>query len=260
MAQLPETEVQGAQQSKRFKKWQNLCPPQTRVLSSAVVNRLVPQLQALGFQRVDVIRQQADWPVRGSEIELERTHQEIIDSVAIKFEKYRTPRVQIHVSSREIVPPHTFIRSANLVARHNQYYYWWGKPWWLPTRWWSDHASKRTMDKIESRLGQLVQFLEGAEIGPNISRRILTSGLASSADNSKAIDIMNITVRIFGVLACCLGLTFLLTACIARTDRIAFGLIGMLSVATGVAVWVVGPTTVGKINSLRMRSGANAGD
>ena len=86
MAQLPKTEVHGAQQSRRFKKWQNLCPPQTRFLSSAVENRLVPQLEALGFQRVDVVRQQADWPVRGSQLELERTHQEIIDSVAFNFE------------------------------------------------------------------------------------------------------------------------------------------------------------------------------
>ena len=257
---MPKTEVQGAQQSRRFKKWQNLCPPQTRFLSSAVENRLVPQLEALGFQRVDVVRQQADWPVRGSQIELERTHQEIIDSVAFNFEKYRSPRVQIHFSRREIVPPHAFIRSANLVARQTQYYHLWGKPWWLPTRWWSDHASKRTIDKIESLLGQLAQFLEREEIGPNISRRILTSGLAGNADNSKAIDIINITVRIFGALAFFVGLIFLLTACIARSDRIAFGLIGMSSVATGIAAWAAGPITVAKIHSLRMRSGANAGE
>jgi hypothetical protein len=260
VAQLPKTEVQGAQQTRRFKKWQNLCPPQTRFLSSAVENRLVPKLEALGFQRVDVVLQQADWPVRGSQIELERTHQEIIDSVAFNFEKYKTPRVQVHFSRREIVPPHTFIRSANLVARPTQYYHLWGKPWWLLTRWWSNHASTRTIDKIESLFGQLAQFLESGEIGPNISRRVVTSGLATSADNPKSIDIINITVRIFGVLACFLGLVFLLTASIARSDRIAYGLIGMLSAATGVAVWVAGPITVAKIHSLRMRSGANAGE
>jgi hypothetical protein len=58
------------------------------------------------------------------------------------------------------------------VARRSQYYHFWGKPWWLPTRLWSDAGSLRTIGKVASRLEQLVRFLEHGEIGPNISRGV----------------------------------------------------------------------------------------
>jgi hypothetical protein len=177
----------GAQHRGRFKKWQNLCPPQTRFLSSAVDVRLAPQLEAAGFHRVEVILQEVDWPVRGSEIELERVREQIIDTVGFNFAKYRTPRLQIHFSRREIAPPHAFIRSGNLVARKSQYYHYWGKPWWLPTRFWSQRASKRAIDRIEALIEQLLRFLDSGEMGPNISRRTRSQGTWEKSDNNRDV-------------------------------------------------------------------------
>jgi hypothetical protein len=130
---------------RRFSKWQNLAPPQTRHLSAAVDTELVPLFERAGFSRVGVTLRQPDSPVSGKDIQLEREVEGAIDSVTISFEKYATPRFQIHFSRRETSPPHSFVRSANLVARKRQYYHFWGKPWWLPTKLWPRKQSQRTV-------------------------------------------------------------------------------------------------------------------
>ena len=181
---MSKVEITGAQHRVRFKRWQNLLPPQTRFLCLSVDNRLIPQFEMQGFCRVDVSLRQADWPVRGSEIRLERAREEIIDSVSFSFTKFKSPRVQVHFSRRELTPPHTFLRSASLVLRRSQYYHFWGKPWLLPTRFWSERATSRTVDKLEARIEQLLRFLESGDIGPSISRQDIKTRHAT--DTGKA--------------------------------------------------------------------------
>jgi len=167
--------VPGAEHRKRFKRWQNLAPPQTRYLSNLLDTELIPKLEALGFQRVNISRNNPEWPVSGSEISLERVSGAFLDSITINFEKYRTPRFQIHASRSEATQPHTGIRGCNFVARSSQYCHFWGRPWWLPTRFWSEQGSKRTVVRVLSRTEQLLLFLEVGERGSNISKRIETS-------------------------------------------------------------------------------------
>jgi hypothetical protein len=167
---LTGTNATGAKHRQRFKKWQNLLPRQTRYLSSMVDGRLVPALESMGFQRVDVSLHDPEMPVPGKEIELERVIGELLDSISFNFEKYGSPRFQVHCARRQL-ETNEFVRSCNLVARSKQYYHFWGKPWWLPTRWWLDSASQRAVTSVETRLVQLISFLERGEIGANISNQ-----------------------------------------------------------------------------------------
>jgi hypothetical protein len=73
-----------------------------------------------------------------------------------------------------------------------------------------------------------------------------------------AIRVINIGARTFGVLACLVGVVFLLTAWFTQSDRILYGLIGVLSIVTGVAIWMARPLTQSQVDSLRRRSGSDA--
>ncbi len=77
--------------------------------------------------------------------------------------------------------------------------------------------------------------------------------------DSMAIRVINIGVRTFGVLACFVGVVFLLTAWFTQSDRIVYALIGVLGIATGVAIWMARPMTQSQIDSLRERSGSDSG-
>jgi hypothetical protein len=155
----------------RFEKWQRLAPPSTRVLSALVVSQLVPLLEARGFQRVAHSLRLLDQPVSGREIELERWGGECVDVVTFNFDKYGAPRFQVQVSRRSSEPPHTWVRSANLVRRPSQYLHFWGKPWWLPTTLWSERASRRVVARVESALPSALAFVDHGERGSHISRR-----------------------------------------------------------------------------------------
>jgi hypothetical protein len=114
----------------------------------------------------------ADQPVSGREIELERARGEFVDTVTFNFDKYRRPRFQIHLARRMARPPNTFVRSCNFVANNNQYYHFWGVPWWYPTALWSASRSDRLIASVDSRLAQVDQFLESTLAGPNISKQV----------------------------------------------------------------------------------------
>jgi hypothetical protein len=169
----------GGTHAQRLSNWRNLAPPQTRALIDGVLEGLVPCFEAQGFGRVDYSRIDGHSPISGSKIHLERIAADHIDSVTFNFEKYRSPRVQIQISQRELSPPHKFIRSANLVRRSSQYYCFWGKPWWLPTRLWSTSATQRALQRAKQCLGQATQFLESGERGSNISRQVNAQPLPS---------------------------------------------------------------------------------
>jgi hypothetical protein len=77
--------------------------------------------------------------------------------------------------------------------------------------------------------------------------------------DSIALRVINVGVRTFGVLAGFIGVGFLLTAWFIQSDRIMYGLIGVLTIATGVAIWIARPVSQSQINSLRERSGSDAG-
>ena len=77
--------------------------------------------------------------------------------------------------------------------------------------------------------------------------------------DSIAIRTINIGVRIFGVLACPVGLVFLLTAWFLQADRIIYGLIGALGIAMGIGAWVARPITQSQVDSIRGRSGSDGG-
>jgi hypothetical protein len=153
----------------RFKKWQQLTPEQTQFLSSSVETHLIPLLEKEGFYRVDHTLHQTDWPVSGREIELERWSDSTVDSVTFNFDKYGSPRFQVHLSKRLAEQPHDFVWSSNLVARGSKYLYFWGKPWWVPISLWSHQASLRTIANVECCLGQVLAFISTGERGNNIS-------------------------------------------------------------------------------------------
>jgi hypothetical protein len=162
----------------RHSRWRNLTPPITRVLSSLIYELLVPALEGRGFRYVGVSLGEPTDTVQGSEIRLERHDAEHIDSVTFNFEKYKSPRLQVRLSRRS-ASTHDFIHSGNLVARRTQYYHFWGKPWWLPSRLWTEAAAKRSVKKIGTCLDQALQFIEDGTRGGNISKKVITRGFKS---------------------------------------------------------------------------------
>jgi len=158
--------------AKKLAGWRNLAPIQTRYLVDGIVEILVPFLELQGFSRVSFERLDSSLLVSGSEIVLERIGEREIDSVTFNLEKYRKPRFQIHFSRRERNSPNNFIRSANLVRKSSQYYYFWGKPWWFPTKLWSESATRRTLAEVKSQLVQVIHFLDNAERGRNVSKAV----------------------------------------------------------------------------------------
>jgi hypothetical protein len=158
----------------RHLRWRSLTPPATRLLSSLVNELLVPELEKRGFRYVGLHLEDSNDSVSGSDIHLERNDGKHIDSVTFNFEKYKSPRLQVHLS-RRTAGAHDFIHSGNLVARATQYYHFWGKPWWLPSTFWSEAAAKRTVNKIGSCLDQAQRFIEGGSRGPNLSKEVVPS-------------------------------------------------------------------------------------
>jgi len=162
----------------RHVRWRSLTPSVTRVLSSLVNELLVPAFESRGFRYVGFHLGDANDSVSGSDIHLERQDGKYLDSVTLNFEKYKSPRFQVHLSRRS-ASTHEFIHSGNLVARRTQYYHFWGKPWWLPSKFWSEAAATRTVKKIGGCLDQAVRFIEDGSRGANISKEVVTSGLKS---------------------------------------------------------------------------------
>lgn len=155
----------------RFRIWQDLAPTQTHYLTGAIDRQLVPQMEAIGFRRVELSLGDPDSPVLGSEIELERPGDLVIDVISFNFEKYRSPRVQIHGRRRQLQKPNAILRGANLVKHSHQYYHFWGKPWWLPTAWWSDAASDKVISRLATLLPELISFLETGQSSSHISNQ-----------------------------------------------------------------------------------------
>jgi hypothetical protein len=155
---------------KRFANWCRLGGKPLVTLASLVEARLVQPLIETGFGWVDACFWQPDDPVSGSDITLERRTGSEIEEITFNFDKYHRPTFQLHLHRRVFPPPHQWVRSANLVRNNRQYYHFWGKPWWMPTRFWSEHMSERTVDKLAGHFDQMLAFLEHGERGANISR------------------------------------------------------------------------------------------
>jgi hypothetical protein len=135
-------------------------------------------LEQAGFSLVDVSLRDHRQPVSGRMIELERWANWHVDSIVFNFDKYRSPRFQVHASRRSADPPHSFLRDGNLVARPSQYLHFWGKPWWLPGRAWPKPAPARTVACVERHLPELLAFLDTGERGKHISKAVVQASAA----------------------------------------------------------------------------------
>jgi hypothetical protein len=174
----------GEKHRKRFERWQARCGPQTRLLSKLVDEELVPVFIQASFATVDVAFRQADQTVNADEICLERAESNFFDTINISFSKRDRPNFQLGCSRRQSIPPNEFIRSCHLVKRSNQFYYFWGKPWWWPTALWSESQARGTVNKVKRVMEQLIVFVETGERGPNISRPTQRA-IALSIKNAK---------------------------------------------------------------------------
>lgn len=156
----------------KFKRWQKRVCKQTRFLCELVEERVVSFFEKSGFDRVDIVLNRPDQPVPVNEIRLERTISDKIDSISVSFTKRGEPRFQIGFSRRELKFPNEFVVSACLVKKQTQYYYFWGKPWWIPLRLWSDTNSSKTVAGIVPLLPQILEFLDQRGRGKNIGLEV----------------------------------------------------------------------------------------
>jgi hypothetical protein len=159
-------------QLSKFRRWQRRAPELTRHMSEYVEAQLLPQCINHGFMLTDVFLGDRENPVSANEIYLEKRLGDTVDYIDVTFAKYGLPRFQVGFARRRATGKCEFLRRGNLVAGGNQYYHFWGKPWWIPLGFWSDHCSRRAVEEVAGLLGQAFRFLETGERGPNISKQI----------------------------------------------------------------------------------------
>ena len=159
----------GFPQAKRA-NWLRMTPPPTRRLADAISASFLPPLTDAGFLEVACWYGDRELTVSGREIRLERPANGMIDSVHIAFDKYRSPRLQISVARRDPKNPIHAVRGANITKSPRKYYSWWGKPWWLSTRLWSEQSSAQVAEQLVDITPQILAFLERGQRGANIGR------------------------------------------------------------------------------------------
>ncbi len=159
----------------RFRRWQLRAPERTRQLSELLANRLIPALEATGFQKVDCVLGKRTSPVEGSELRFERTLNGCIDVIYVFFDKYSSPRFQVSFSRRSVNDPEAIIRSGHLVRAPSERYHEWGKPRWFPVALWSEARAVGVAMEVAGYLDQVLRFLEVGETGSKISAANLGS-------------------------------------------------------------------------------------
>lgn len=158
----------------RFTRWCRLGGEPLITLAVLVEERVVSAMTQDGFVRAERSWTDPEWPVGAGEIVLIREVGEDTQEFAVNFDKYHRPAFQLHLHRRNTATPHEWVRSASLVAQPSQYFYFWGKPWWLPRRFWSKSMSERTVTRVVDRLGEAKAFLDHGLRGRCISRPINT--------------------------------------------------------------------------------------
>lgn len=153
----------------RHNRWLRLCPPATRQLSAMVQAELGAVLEAAGWQPAELHAGQCDWPIDGLELRWEDARGDAVLGCSGRFDKYRAPRLYVQFERWSGNPPVQHQRAA-LVRSKRQFFYWWGKPWWLPKGLWSQRAAARTAAKLAALVPQGIAFAESGARGPNVGR------------------------------------------------------------------------------------------
>lgn len=71
------------------------------------------------------------------------------------------------------------------------------------------------------------------------------------------IRVINVLARVFGVLACIVGLISLLSAWLFPRDRVAYVLGAAFGLAIGIATWMARPVTQSQLDSIRKGWGSD---
>ena len=156
----------------RFTNWCNLGGPPLISMGRLIKEELLPSYLAADFKRVFVRLHDPTDAVSAREICLQRSCGNEIDVVTFNFDKYHRPSFQVHLHRRETRSPHSWVRAGNLVRTPSQYLHFWGKPWGLPTRYWTEHMSARTIKCVGGMTNGALAFLERGERCRNISKAV----------------------------------------------------------------------------------------
>lgn len=149
---------------RRLERWLNLAPVEARDLAAAVRAEVIAPLVSQRFRWVANHHDDPE-PSSAREIVLERRGEVDVETIVLAFDKYRAPRLQVHLMRRQAEPPYAWVRSANLVRRRGQSLCWWGKPWWMPLAFWPRSAGMRTAVAIRMKLPAALAFLDQGLIG-----------------------------------------------------------------------------------------------
>ena len=141
-------------------------------MCSLIESEIVPFFIKSGFSWISVSYHDPEWVVSGNEIDLERINDESVDTLSISFNKYCSPTFQLSLIRRNKIKGNEFIRSARLVASGSEYYHFWCKPWYWPTKLWPNALSAREVKKVKSKLSQLVEFIELGTLSGCINKQI----------------------------------------------------------------------------------------
>ncbi|NRB25798.1 hypothetical protein [Shewanella sp.] len=160
---------------KRRRKWINSIPATTKSLANEIDGNLVKKLRENGFELVPYCMGDTKNLVDKSESYLEKKDEHFTYCISIMFDKYDRAAFQVNLLKRESERLHNIVDSSNLVASNNQFVYFWGKPWWIPSAFWSEKSSSNLISKICSYSTQILDFFETGKRGSQLSREIIGS-------------------------------------------------------------------------------------
>lgn len=153
---------------RRFLDWASTHEPPTRWLDAEISDRLVTDLMIEGFKArsKNIDDPQTITPPYVLLLALEQLG--AVSYIEIRFGKWGSPRFQVEIGVWDKTLGRT-VRIANVVARHQEFYHEWGKPWWCPILFWTQSRAVAEVTKVCRAKGQIFQFLRFGARGPNIS-------------------------------------------------------------------------------------------
>lgn len=161
-----------AAQLEKLKKWSARHAPPTQWLADGVIEGFAPVLMADGLIPRGQLLRDPGARVTLSELAFECADGEDMDCVDVQFDKWGGARFQVHMGIWN-TGTRRWVRQANLVVGHQQFYHGWGKPWWWPARLWSRQRAAMEVGRVVAASDQIFRFLRTGERGANISAEVV---------------------------------------------------------------------------------------
>lgn len=156
----------------KTRKWAQLGGKKLVYLLDQTENKLVPIVEAAGYERINHYFGVPDHKVSASRMHFQRAANTGFDAITFAFDKYHRPKFQVELTRAQLGLDFEWDQKANLLKRNCHWFHFFGKPFWFPARFWTDRMADRAVDQVRVRLPSALQFLDTGERGQAVSKAI----------------------------------------------------------------------------------------